>query len=265
MRPHEKKNILKVGMFISALTAVLMVFVISIGKESSLFEPKTYINAYVKDVSGLKTGSYVQLKGLKIGNITKIEFQDDDKIHIQIKILEKFLNLIKEDATVAINNAGLVGDKYLEIVGGSKESKNLKSEGSLYDGAEGGLNAFMKKGESIAEATNRVLARLDSVLAQLEGNNRLANTLTHMEASSVLLSKILKDFDQASLPTKFSNMTGNIEKITHRINKGPGTLNSLIYDDSLHDEIRTLLGGAQRNKILKYFINESMKEGKNKK
>ena len=50
-----------------------------------------------------------------------------------------------------------------------------------------------------------------------------------------------------------------------RIENGPGTMNSMIYDDGLHDDLRSLLGGASRNKIIKYFIRESIKGSERKK
>jgi hypothetical protein len=34
----------------------------------------------------------------------------------------------------------------------------------------------------------------------------------------------------------------------------------LIYDDALHADLRKLLGGAERNTVIKYFIRESIKK-----
>ena len=59
--------------------------------------------------------------------------------------------------------------------------------------------------------------------------------------------------------SNLSESSTSLTKILKRIDKGPGTLNSLIYDDSVHDDLRALLGGAQRNKAINYFIRESIK------
>ena len=56
-----------------------------------------------------------------------------------------------------------------------------------------------------------------------------------------------------------------LDRILGRVENGPGTANSLIYDDVLHDDLKALLGGAQRNKVLKYFIRESIKNSEKKK
>ncbi len=59
--------------------------------------------------------------------------------------------------------------------------------------------------------------------------------------------------------------SASLERILTRIEKGPGTINSLIYDESVHDDLRALLGGAQRNKVIKYFIRESIKKSEERK
>ena len=40
VRKKDQRNLIKVGIFITFLTLILMVMVTSIGKETSLFEPK---------------------------------------------------------------------------------------------------------------------------------------------------------------------------------------------------------------------------------
>jgi hypothetical protein len=52
----------------------------------------------------------------------------------------------------------------------------------------------------------------------------------------------------------------SMNRILNRVEKGPGTINSLIYDENVHDDLRALLGGAQRNKTIRYFIRESIKK-----
>ena len=64
-RKKDEKNFIKVGIFISALTLVLMVMIVSIGKENSFFDPTVQMKAHVDNVKNLKPGSYVELKGIR--------------------------------------------------------------------------------------------------------------------------------------------------------------------------------------------------------
>src|ERR1043166_4494600 len=106
-RKKDKDNLIKVGAFISLLTLVLMVMVASIGKESSIFAPKSTIKARVSNVSNLKPGSYVELKGIRVGTVQEIDIINEDEVEIQFSILEKELKWIRKDTTVSISNAGL--------------------------------------------------------------------------------------------------------------------------------------------------------------
>ena len=71
----------------------------------------------------------------------------------------------------------------------------------------------------------------------------------------------LNDKNLTQSIANFKQSSENMSKLTKQIEEGPGTLHALIYDQSLHEDLRTLVGGANRNKVLKYFIRESIKKG----
>ena len=59
--------------------------------------------------------------------------------------------------------------------------------------------------------------------------------------------------------TQLNHTLTRFNKISTRIEDGPGTLHDLIYDQAISDDIKSLTGGANRSKVLKYFIRESIK------
>lgn len=262
-RKKDKQNLVKVGAFISALTLVLMIMVASIGKESSLFAPKSTIRARVSNVSNLKPGSYVELKGIRVGTVASIEIVSEDEVEILFTILEKELKWIRKDTTVAISNAGLVGDKFLEIKGGTKEGGSFDPEKDVLLSEESpGFAAMMTKGQNIADVTNSILTKLDNILTNMEDGKRIVETINAINKASMNLEFITRELKDAHIGTMVKSVNssmGSVERIMTRIEKGPGTMNSMIYDDALHEELRGLLGGAQRNKVIKYFIRESIK------
>lgn len=268
-RKKDKQNLVKVGAFISVLTLVLMVMVASIGKESSLFDPKATIRARVSNVSNLKPGSYVELKGIRVGSVTSIEIVSEDEVEILFTVLEKELPWIRKDTTVAVSNAGLVGDKFLEIKGGSKEGGAFDPEKDVLTSDNSpGLAAMMTKGQSIADVTDKILIKMDNILTSMEDGKKIVDTMNSINKASANLEVVSRELKEAHLGTMVSSVNksmGSMERIMSRIEKGPGTMNSLIYDDSLHEELRGLLGGAQRNKVIKYFIRESIKNSEKRK
>lgn len=264
VRKKDKKNLVKVGAFISGLTIVLMVIIASIGKETSLFSPKVSIKARVPNVSNLKTGSFVELKGIRIGTVEGINIVSEDEVEIRMTILEDALKWIKEDSKVSVSTAGLVGDKYVEIFNGTKDGgkfdpgKDVLVSESVTD-----FKSIVTKGENIASVTERILTKLDTILTKIGDGKMIVQSVQSINNASANLEAItgeLKEANMGEMVRSVKNTTASMDKILTRIEKGPGTINSLIYDESVHDDLRALLGGAQRNKVIKYFIRESIKK-----
>lgn len=275
-RKKDEKNFVKVGIFISALFIVLMVMIVSIGKENSVFDPKVNLISRVDNVKNLKPGCYVELKGIRVGTVTEINIISEDEVEIVASILESELKWIKQDSKVSVSTAGLVGDKYLEIYSGTKtappfnpEKDILKSE-NLAD-----MKQIITKGESIATITERILTRFDLILLNIDGGQKIVETVNSLNRATLNIEKISKELADAQLGQTVKNVnqsmaklekaSTSLEKIMGRIEKGPGTLNSMIYDNSLHEDLRALLGGASRNKVIKYYIRESIQNSERKK
>lgn len=256
VRENDRKNIIKVGIFVSALTTVLMIMIMSIGKENSLFSRKVDLKARLHDVSNLKVGSYVELKGLRVGTVTGIAIISDQDVEITMSILKDHLKWIKNDTKVSVSSAGLVGDKYLELSGGSLSAPLIDPERDVLKlGPEASIEEVMNKGSSIVEVTERILLKFEKIMDKLDDGTKLKETMDSLNKSSANLVKITADLKEARL----GEMTRRANKIMSRIETGPGTMNSFIYDDSLHRDLRSLLGGAERNKVIKYYIRESIK------
>jgi phospholipid/cholesterol/gamma-HCH transport system substrate-binding protein len=275
-RKKDERNFFKVGLFVSGLTLILMIMVVSISKENSLFEATVSMKAHVDNVKNLKPGSYVELKGIKVGNVKEIEILAEEKVEIRFTMLASQLKWIRQDSKVSISTAGLVGDKYLEIYNGTHTAPAFDPDKDfLFSENLADMKQLMNKGESIAAITERILSRLDQIIYNLDDGKKLVETVNSLSKASLNVEKITQELQEAQLGQTVKNVnlsmaklekaSGSIERIMTRIEKGPGTMNSLIYDESLHDSLRALLGGASRNKVIKYFIRESIKDSERKK
>jgi phospholipid/cholesterol/gamma-HCH transport system substrate-binding protein len=275
-RKKDEKNFVKVGVFITILTLVLTIMILSIGKENSFFEPKVNLRARVTSVANLKPGAYVELKGIRVGTVEGIDILSDEEVEITLKILASKLKWIKQDAKVSISTAGLVGDKFLEIYNGTKSAPSFDPEKDILISENlTDMKKIMTKGESIATITERILSRLDQILYNMDEGKKIVDTMNSLHKSSSNLEKITSELRDAQLGatvkninssmTRLDKASGSLERILSRIEQGPGSMNSIIYDDGLHEDLRALLGGASRNKVIKYFIRESIKNSERKK
>lgn len=256
MRAHERTNLIKSGMFVAMASIVSMVIIITLGKESSMFSKMLEIKIKAQDAKNLRPGAKVKLKGIKIGKVSNITFEDIENIVINLEVEKSYRDIIRTNTKASIQTQGMLGDKYLELYGGSVENPPVKQGDFLELKEQLELNKFISKGDNILELSMSVLGKIDLFLDQVNGDQNVSKTLASVTSSTEKLEKILDQIEGK----KVNRIIQNFDQMGTRINSGPGTLYSLLYDQSAYEELRTLLGGAQRNKLLKYFIRESIKD-----
>jgi superfamily II helicase len=111
-------------------------------------------------------------------------------------------------------------------------------------------------------AASSILTKFDNMISKVEPN-RLEQVLKNLENLSYNTNKLMSSINDKNLSTSILNLKNSSEsmsRITKQIEEGPGSLHALIYDQGLHEDMRSLMGGANRNKVLKYFIRESIKK-----
>ncbi len=241
----------KTGIFVSLLTLVLMVVVATVGKESGLFEGKSPVRAHVLNAQNLKTGAAVELKGLRVGHVTSVRIVSQDTVEVELEVRSSELPWVRKDTRMAISNAGLVGDKYVELVGGSEAAGPYDPRKDVLMGeAPMDFKQIAAKGGNIAETADRVLLKLEAIVDRIPGA-KLERAVDGFAAASAKLAPAVDNVGRAA---------ARLDSVMARLEKGPGTAHSLVYDDQLYEDLRKLLGGAERNNVIKYFIRESIKK-----
>lgn len=128
------KNInteLVVGLFMIAGFLAFAYLSLYMG-EFSVFDLKKNYNleAEFDNVSGLKVGAGVEIAGVDIGNVSKIELGKNGLAKVGMLINSDVK--ITKDAIASIRTQGLIGDKYIKITQGADE-KMLKGGDTIFD------------------------------------------------------------------------------------------------------------------------------------
>ncbi len=261
-KPSDKKNYLISGIFITILIAISSVTIFMLNKENPLFSSKIILKTEVKNAQNLKIGAAIQLKGIKIGSVSSIDFKNLDTLVISIGVITEYAQWIKKDSYIAFKTQGVLGDKFLEILGGSENSPSA-NEGDLLRAEESSqFEHIITKSEDLMVAASSILTKFDNMISKVEPN-RLEQVLKNLENLSYNTNKLMSSINDKNLSTSILNLKNSSEsmsRITKQIEEGPGSLHALIYDQGLHEDLRSLMGGANRNKVLKYFIRESIKK-----
>jgi len=263
IKPNDKKNYLISGIFIAILLLISMITIFLLNKENSIFGSKIYIKTEVQNAQNLKDGAAVQLRGIKIGSVNSITFKNVETLVITLAINSNYKEWVKKDASIVFKTQGVLGDKFLEISGGTDQSLPVTDGDLLLTNEKNQFDQIITKSEDVMALAGSILTKVDKIISSVE-NNRLDKILINLENLTNNTNKVMIHFNDKKISESLANFkqsTESMSKITKQIEEGPGTLHAIIYDQGLHEDLRTLVGGANRNKVLKYFIRESIKKG----
>jgi phospholipid/cholesterol/gamma-HCH transport system substrate-binding protein len=131
MSKSPSKRAVVVGIFVFGGIILLITGILMIGNLHETFKRKIKIVTLFDDVSGLQVGNNIWFSGVKIGTISSLEFYEQRKVKVVMKVEEKAQQYIREDAFVKLSSDGLIGNKILIIYGGSSRSRQIEEGDTL--------------------------------------------------------------------------------------------------------------------------------------
>lgn len=105
---------LLVGVLLLCGIAVLGYISFHLGQVSFGAAEGYTIQAEFTNAGGLQDGAAVELAGVQIGRVTKVQLNEDYHAHVTIHLQSTVV--LKEDAKAAIKSAGLIGERYIDIL-----------------------------------------------------------------------------------------------------------------------------------------------------
>ncbi|MDP6685811.1 MAG: MlaD family protein, partial [Candidatus Omnitrophota bacterium] len=217
---------LKVGIFIFIGLLILSIIVFSVGNFYSIKRGYT-IDITFSFANGISVGAPVRYAGVEVGEVQDIGVYFDDqenKPMVKLNIWVAQNTWINEDAKATINTLGLLGEKYLEIVPGTRQTTLLK-KGDVMRGKD------PVSTEELTRETKKTIAKLDAMIGSLneflgdeEMRGSVKNTLSNLESLSMDLRKFV------TLATE-----------------GEGTIGRLLTDDKLYNDIDDMILDIKKN------------------
>ncbi len=229
---------LKVGIIISSALGILFLTVMFAGGLEELFVKRSDVYAIFDDVRGLREGAPVWFAGLEVGSVKSITLTADQGVIVRMSIKEEYMKFLKEDSEATILTLGLLGDKYVELSGGSASGKPLMAGATI----RGTVQAEFK---DLAETSQASLQRLTEFIKHLE------RFIRDLEEGEGTLAMLIKD------PAVYRNLKSGSEAFSEAlqsINRGEGSLGKALKDDRLYQQ---LLEGTQKLKAFADRLNTS--------
>jgi len=168
----KSKVELRVGAFVFFGLLVLVYIIFSIG-DFYIFSPGYRIKTVFNFADGIEISSPVRYAGVEVGRVEEIDiFYDEEEKKNKIA-LEAWIQgevKIEKDAKCYINTLGLLGEKYLEILPGTKES-GIAIEGDAPTGNDTiPMEEIKQKAYEMAVQAQDTLGRINKVLASVNSS-----------------------------------------------------------------------------------------------
>ncbi len=218
---------LKLGAFVLAGFAFLVLLLFMLGKNQNLFGNTYVLKASFNNVQGLLAGNNVRFAGIQIGTVKKIKIINDTLIEVTMNIEKRMLPVIKKNAVVSVGTEGLVGNKVVNIVP-NKTPAPPAVEGDIlvsrkaFDTDEM-MNTLSKTNEDISA----IAEELRTTVERINGSNSLWTMIDDKTVpENIRLS--LENIRQGTI--KSLVMVNDLNAIVRDVREGKGSLGAVLKD-----------------------------------
>ena len=263
----------KAGIFVLICMVLLIVMILKVSQGGLLFSSTYNIYVGLDSAVGLGPNSPVQIAGVDIGVVEKIQLTDDSRARLKLAIRDSVE--IARGAKGNIKTTGILGDAYIEIVQGDFANGLMQDGDSINNVVNyGDLNSVTNQISGIADDVKAITSQMRKLMAG--DDSTFDRTMKNIEKISQSLSNVTTANEKninviiANMKALAQNLNyvvarnmGNVDRTMHNINditgtiaSGEGTIGRLVKDDETVDKlndtldgINEFLGGANRLKV----------------
>jgi len=150
----------RLGVFVAVSLLLLVGTLVTLTGLRIAEKRDTYTVRYTMSLSGLEEGAQVKFNGVRVGRVDDIRINREDVGEVIVTLSLQEGTPVKEDARAVVNLAGITGLKFIEITGGTAESRFVEPGGEI-DAGESFLDRLTGKAENIAEKAELLLNQLN--------------------------------------------------------------------------------------------------------
>ncbi len=268
---------IKVGIFVCLALAGLAFMSLQVGKGAFL-SGRTYdLVVRFDNVTGLKADSPVEIAGIEIGRVREIGLENG-RARLVLEIAQSVK--VPSDSVASIKSRGVLGDKFVELSGGSPEAGLLADGGELVrSDRSADLEVLFQKVGQIADDIGVVAKSVAGVFGGPEGEHNLRLTFHSMRDLAVTLNDMvqknvesvnlivenLRDFsgdlrhisgtNKQSIDAIVSNfeqasaqMRTTLERVNSvmaKIDQGEGAVGRMVNDEQMGNDLRSAVASLE--------------------
>jgi phospholipid/cholesterol/gamma-HCH transport system substrate-binding protein len=204
-----------VGLFMFTVLIALGIFTIVLSRENLLGTSYQYDFVF-SEVSGLREGDNVYLRGMNVGRVKQTELEDS---RVRVYVTLDVPITLRRGYTIDVVNASMLGGKYLKIYEGPEDAPAM--------------------GENVTIIGSPPVDVIEELSEAVNGLQSMINAVSEGQGT---LGKLLND------DTMYNNMvelSDDLKAVVARVEQGEGTVGKLLNDDSVYQDASKLMANLR--------------------
>ncbi len=223
---------IRVGLLAVVTIVILIVLILSVTGDISIFKNTLSIKTRFAAADGLKTGDEVRLAGVRVGQVSGVDFAQDIPDSKTAKTILITMTLdagetrgrVRTDSKAVLGQQGFLGDRVIDITTGTTAGQEIANNGEIESEDVAGMTQVFSGANDLLVAFNTVA-------------NQIQDLVGNIQKGQGTIGKLLYD------DTLFVNLNRTIveaQNLVKRIQQGDGTIPKLLNDAKLYDDVRGL-------------------------
>jgi phospholipid/cholesterol/gamma-HCH transport system substrate-binding protein len=178
--------------------------------------PAKKISVEFKDVAGLDAKSTVRLAGVRVGKVARIRLTPDGKAIVEMD-LDKDVDL-RQGASAAVANLGLLGEKYVELVPGPVGAAELPEGTTIKGDVPVSFDQITKLARDIEVDVKDITKNLNSSLGGTQGEERLRTIVENIRVITEDL-RVMVGANRGNVDATLANLRDFTEGMTQLVDR----------------------------------------------
>jgi len=223
----------KVGLFILIGMLLLGYMTMQVGQRGIGVKKGYIVDVVFDNVAGLNKYSSVQIAGVEVGRVEAILLKDG-KALVRLRIIPNVT--LEKDVSAAIKTRGVLGDKYIEIMPGTRGMAALEPGEQIRNvERQADIDRLLNQIGAIADDIKTVSGTLSNVMGGQAGQESIGGILENMKLLTQNINKLV-----VSNEATIRSMLLNAQELTANLNR------VVVKNDDKVGEVIDNLRGASR-------------------
>jgi phospholipid/cholesterol/gamma-HCH transport system substrate-binding protein len=237
----RSSRLIGVGVFVIGGAVLFAAGLFLIGDRRGLFQDNFEVYAEFSSLAGLENGATVRVAGLDAGEVRSISVPSSPlgKFRVRMRVREELHGVVRVDSVASIQTEGLVGNKFVQIEGGTPSAARAPDESTIHSRDPFDITDLLYQ-------LRDTLVLVNQTVNDLKGDVETAIATVSDTAAEArdLIASSRDDVDAIARDGR--RVATDMRVMMDNLAAGRGTVGRLLRDDSLYRDAQRISAQAEQ-------------------